>query len=358
MQKKHTQAGRDKITLDQEIFEALVASPPDGAIAATIPVAMARWLLATVNTFNRRMRRTRVARLADEMKNGTFQETGDTIKFSSDGVLLDGQHRLQACVEAQVPISSLLAFGIDKGVMPVIDIGAARSGGDALSVYGIGSNAPLIAGAVRAAVAIERQSFNVRPSNADTLDLATGRMAEIVDWLSLALRMRRGKGIAPSLTAALAYQIAQVDPAAAEQFFHEWMHGLREGRNAGFTVLETRLAHAKQDGLSRRAVLALIITTFNKWYTGEAVKKQSLTWRETSLLPALFSAEKVENETRSDNWSAADLTRLAEMMRQKVKWKLIAKELNRSVDACVKRGKRMKAPVEIESQAPARRWPT
>lgn len=60
------------------------------------------------------------------MRNGNWKANGEAIKFSSTGRLLDGQHRLRACVKEQVPFTTLVIRGLEDEAM------AARSGDEGI----------------------------------------------------------------------------------------------------------------------------------------------------------------------------------------------------------------------------------
>lgn len=60
-------------------------------IVEVSPELASEWLKG--NDFNRKLSPTITSRYADEMKNNRWAFTGDSIKFDSDGTLLDGQHR-------------------------------------------------------------------------------------------------------------------------------------------------------------------------------------------------------------------------------------------------------------------------
>lgn len=90
------------------------------------------------NNSNRRLRVETVTRYAIDMSKGKWNEsTAECIKLASDGTLLDGQHRLHAIVEANVPIKLLVAYNVPKDVFNVIDTGVPRSGEDVLHVKGV-----------------------------------------------------------------------------------------------------------------------------------------------------------------------------------------------------------------------------
>ena len=59
-----------------------------------------------------------------DMENGTYHTNGESIKFSKDGSLIDGQHRLTACVNSGLPMKTVVIFGaISEG----LDTGAKRN---------------------------------------------------------------------------------------------------------------------------------------------------------------------------------------------------------------------------------------
>ena len=97
------------------------------------------------NTHNRQCRQTVVKRYARQMAAGEWRLTGETIKIAADGSLLDGQHRLLACIEAATPFDAYIVTGLDPGVFDVIDSGVPRRTADALHVKGEKSTALLAA---------------------------------------------------------------------------------------------------------------------------------------------------------------------------------------------------------------------
>lgn len=75
-----------------------------------------------------------VASYARDMKAGSWHLTGDPIKFDKDGILLDGQHRLWACVTSGVEFETAVVFGVDPDARIVIDTGKKRSLGHYLQM--------------------------------------------------------------------------------------------------------------------------------------------------------------------------------------------------------------------------------
>ena len=62
------------------------------------PHLASKWLQK--NSCNRPLSQNTVYRYADAILSGEWKLNGDTIRFDSNGTLIDGQHRLHACVKA------------------------------------------------------------------------------------------------------------------------------------------------------------------------------------------------------------------------------------------------------------------
>lgn len=82
------------------------------------------------NVFNRNLKSIVVDSYARDMRNGKWALNGDTIRFDENGTLIDGQHRLAACIKAGVPFETFVVTGLPHSVFDTIDNGATRTGGD------------------------------------------------------------------------------------------------------------------------------------------------------------------------------------------------------------------------------------
>lgn len=90
--------------------------------------------LLRLNTQNRPMKNNVIERYSNDMKAGKFFFTGESIKISRDGVLLDGQHRLISVVNTRVPIKTNIQTGLDPAIFTVLDTGSLRSFSDILAL--------------------------------------------------------------------------------------------------------------------------------------------------------------------------------------------------------------------------------
>lgn len=100
------------------------------------------------NPSNRNLRPRLVEAYARDMTNGLWQSNGDAIRLNGDGSLIDGQHRLSACVKSGVSFETILISGLPSDVRATIDGGAKRSHGDRLAMTGT-SNANSVSASLR-----------------------------------------------------------------------------------------------------------------------------------------------------------------------------------------------------------------
>lgn len=102
-----------------------------------ITPTMAKAMLEA-NTKNRRVKIPVVARYAKEMADGRWKEdTGELIKISKSGVVLDGQHRLLAVIKSNRAIQFHVARSVEDDVFSVLDSGSVRNSTDAFYISGI-----------------------------------------------------------------------------------------------------------------------------------------------------------------------------------------------------------------------------
>ena len=94
------------------------------------------------NTRNRPVFVARVAEYATAMRNGKWVLNGDTLRFDASGRLIDGQHRLHACVQAGTQCCTYVLRGIDDArAFLTIDVGKVRGASDMLAYRSGGMSA-------------------------------------------------------------------------------------------------------------------------------------------------------------------------------------------------------------------------
>jgi hypothetical protein len=112
------------------------------------PEVAAFWL--SVDVLRRPTSTDQVSRFARDMRAGNWPLNAETVKRDSNGGVMDGTHRLKACVEAGVPFISWVAQGVPPEHQRTVDTGRPRTITDNLALAGNANPAVLGAVAKRA----------------------------------------------------------------------------------------------------------------------------------------------------------------------------------------------------------------
>lgn len=113
----------------------LIESRKMATVAIELTPEIAQYLLGR-NHSNRPLNRLTVEQYVRDMKKGDFVLTGDSIKVSSSGKLIDGQHRCTAVVESKSKFPTILVCGLEEDVFDKIDTGRTRVASDVLHIKG------------------------------------------------------------------------------------------------------------------------------------------------------------------------------------------------------------------------------
>lgn len=101
-------------------------------IEIVTPAKAAAWL--EKNTDNRRVRAWYVKSLAGIITRGEWKVTHQGVAFSKSKRLLDGQHRLMAVVEANLPVKMCVTYDVADDAFMALDQGINRKLADILSI--------------------------------------------------------------------------------------------------------------------------------------------------------------------------------------------------------------------------------
>lgn len=107
------------------------------AVIETITPAKAAKLLDCRYDDERKLREGIVRKYAADMVAGGWHLNGEAIKIDCDGRLVDGQHRLHACILADVPFSTLIVTGTEIEARMTMDVGESRALSHQLTLRGV-----------------------------------------------------------------------------------------------------------------------------------------------------------------------------------------------------------------------------
>jgi hypothetical protein len=100
----------------------------------TVTPAMAKAYLEN-NTDNRNKRGWWVNGLANMIKRGEWIPTHQGVGITKSGKLIDGQHRLEAIVEANMPVQMMVTTGVSDDAYKVLDNGIKRTMADLTGMH-------------------------------------------------------------------------------------------------------------------------------------------------------------------------------------------------------------------------------
>lgn len=225
------------------------------------------------NDHNRPTRRKLIEQYARDMEAGNWHVNGEAIVLNGR-TLIDGQHRLMACVKAGVPFKSVVVKGVPLEATYTIDSGAKRTLSDVLKINGE-KDAGSIAGAVLAGWKWDNTSMRhgMRgASNAEALAWLDAN-PEVREGINMVIRLRynplRARMSSMALVATKAIQAGLRDEMQA------FVDGLATGLDLSSTdpiyhlrnmFINNATAHKK---LHPVAVHARIIKAWNAYILGE-----------------------------------------------------------------------------------------
>lgn len=244
------------------------------------------------NTSNRKVNEAGVLFIKRAITSGQFKYNGESIIIAKDGTLLDGQHRLMACVQTDTPIDVELIEGVDNDVMPTIDTGTARTAAHVFQIMDIKNGAVVSAG-IRNILTDIRLKRGIRKngnrttkiSNMEILDFYNENK-ELMDLLGAFSVHQVNIGtklITSSKLMALVYLLSTIsDGKIVIDFFREVLSGIR--------IRESNLAHLLRKKLidnkisntkfSEDIEIRLIIKAFYKYADNEVSKLLKLSTDE------------------------------------------------------------------------------
>ncbi|MBA7668866.1 hypothetical protein ES703_76983 [subsurface metagenome] len=176
---------------------------------------------------NRPYHQQYTSELAARQTRGEWRTNGDSIRFDSNGILRDGQHRLKMIVQTGIAIEAIVIRGIDPDAFITMDVGKKRNLADVLSIQGE-ANPQILAGAL---FWIRRyligNMFQAGTSHEQHLDLLT-KHPGTRDSVRFFGNLNKPAGYPgqPAITTATHYLFSQVDSLKANEMIERYVTGL------------------------------------------------------------------------------------------------------------------------------------
>jgi hypothetical protein len=248
-------------------------------VVIVTPHMASEWLKNALR--NRTPSSRRIDMYAESMRNGLWKLNGEPLLFDAKGRLMDGRHRLTACVQSGSPFETLCVFGVSHDVMETINTGVVRSPGDALQVIFDTQNSRHLAASLTWLWVYE--SNHLRVATKQTIPRAILmeyhiRNPHMKDSLSWGWKVK--KLLPPGPASGLHYVMAQKDPNLADRFFETLAHGEGLSQKEGMYLLRTRLQEDWKAKIKMSVLYktVLVIKIWNDWRQGKFTRS-NLRWR-------------------------------------------------------------------------------
>lgn len=260
----------------------------------TVTPRIAKQLLE-MNTRNRKISPTNLAKVSLQMQRDEWQLNGEAIKVAKDGRILDGQHRLQAAVDTDTTFPTLIVYGLEENTQATMDTGTVRPLGTHLSLKGY-KDSNSLAAIVTAIVRSEQWNINASVSGGSHSYTITNQ--QVFDRLEIEPSLTELPGLVkrlariglPGKTAGLLYyKFSEINGEDTQDFFDRLHTGAGLDRDHPVLTLRNTLISLKENAkgqANQRHVSAITIKAWNKYRDGE--ESRQLKFRVGGANPERF----------------------------------------------------------------------
>ncbi len=246
--------------------------------------------LLELNTLNRPLNEQHVRRIATQIKEGKWRFNGDTIKISDDNKVLDGQHRLWACVESKLAIQTIIVRGVEREAFATIDtLRKPRSGADVLALNGASRHRQYTSAALQWLLRWQRGTLEQyrnpahRIENSD-IEMAYQENPGIERAIERVLALRGL--VSPATIGFFYYILANRSPEIAERMVFTLENPAGISMNDPFFRLRMYLSGERAKRRDSLVTIALMFKAANAASQGREVR--ALVWRNQGANPEEF----------------------------------------------------------------------
>lgn len=257
---------------------------------------------------NRTIAEKTVRQYEADIVGNVWELNGETIKLDKHGLLIDGQHRLQACINADKSFETFVARGIDADkTMHSIDSGKVRGMGDYVHFCGY-SNSHMLVGAARRC----NQTAEAQPATHPGRDMmvpdSLDSKASMLDYLERVPQLAESCGLVvpyvknvtgwlpPSILAGFhAFASVSIGETLADEFLVRVAEGSDLHRGDAILSMRTRLmAESAKPGsvMQPKAKLVLLIRTWGYWVTNTPLDRLVLSSKRSLWIPPVLRPDQ------------------------------------------------------------------
>lgn len=240
----------------------------------TITPAIAEAYLSK-NIKNRKPSRSTIDTYARDMRTGSWVLNGDAIRFDCDGNLIDGQHRLRACIKADSNFQSLVIYNLQHLAQDTIDGGRVRRPADVMQIHGI-TGANLRTAALRLMCGIKMDVNSVVTHKASTSEILA--MNERHPNFGKSLHVQKNTiGVRPAMLVVVHYigkNLLDDAPNYADEFANVFATGIPAYKGCPAILVRERAIQGRlrNQPLTSGAMFNLMVYSWNHFRKRKQVR--------------------------------------------------------------------------------------
>ena len=258
------------------------------AIVTITPEIAQNLLDNTDMSIQRKANKRQVKFLASEMTKGDWSLNGDAIRQDIDGNIIDGQHRLLACIQSQIPIKTLYVKGLPKSSIVTIDMGGrGRSHADILEMttgkkY---KNSSAISAVVKFIYALDKNIYDVQGGSKGKNSYMSS--SDFLIWIennqdifdsvnnSIEIRSKGDKLIPVRIFCGLKYKFDKLNLEKSNLFFQQLSDGVGlMPTDTLYTLRKKIISHTSNRlRLTTKELVLLLCRCWNAFIKGENITK-------------------------------------------------------------------------------------
>lgn len=217
------------------------------------------------NTKNRKSSPMTVKAYARDMKAGNWQLNGDAIRFDINGNLLDGQHRLAACVAAETHFQSIVIYGLPAETQNTMDQGRVRSSSDILGINGAGST--MLRAATLRLLYVIKMDVGIASAKPTSSEILALHIKHPHLGRSFALGNRGTIGVRPAMLSAIHYIGSNIlkQPERADAYARVFISGAPDYDGCPALLIRERAIQGRlrQQPLAGQLMFDLMVHAWN-----------------------------------------------------------------------------------------------
>ena len=257
------------------------------------------------NYGNRKLSPTLTSKYAEDMRRGKWDLNGETIKLCNTTQerfpplwlhsLVDGQHRLSACVKARKSFTTAVAFVAKPDSFATVDCGKQRSPGDICTILGH-KHASQLAATLKLQVQVEHNklvdSLVGSGSTAEVknhqIDAELAKRPKLIESVEFAHKMKYKLKTRPACMGVAHYNLCKIDRELGEECLTLFHTG--EGLKSGCPILAYRnflisWMQNENNKLTNHYLLKGLYIMWNNWFSGKTISRVRVP--KTGPLPRL-----------------------------------------------------------------------